>query len=917
MKKNCPGRMSCLLALLLAFLMVSGSVLAVITMPPLKAVADGEDVSGSTIDFDENIMLSVFWPPTPNYINDEQYQLMADAGINWVLGAGEETLATPANQKKMLELCDRYGMHLILQDGNFGGSLTGKSASAIARAVERYKDYQSLGGFYILDEPYNANGFVNSYLNLKKAFPNGYMHLNFLPSGSYGSIELYKAQMNDWCRLCAAGGYPVDYLIYDRYPFGLQPGSMDRNGFYQNLRAVHDVGLENGVRTGTYIQTVCQSVAFRRPTASEIRYEMYSALAFGFKQLSFFTWFTPVNRNEPFQDGIIAANGVPNAHYEDIKTINHEILAIGSILARCDAMEVYLNGETWGQPSIPGNFFAQPLDKNAKYTLSLLRHKETGRNYLMLVNNNFSKETNIRLALDASVSGISEVSRDDGHYIDLALEDHTLELTLSAGDGILLALPSDVDFCEKSSSEQPAATVNLAQDALIISDQSMGEGGYYISYLNDGQRYPEGSILGWRSQNGASSFIQIDLKQTRKFNRIDLYPEGNLFSYGESFPEDFSISISQNGRDFAEVVSMTGVSAANGTPSVRLSEEMEARYIRIDITKCRGTYAGLAEIEVYNDDGTVPAPKTYDPLNNGTVYDYKQGSDIALNKPVYPSSTTPDAGFRTWGWAADYINNGVDGQGWTSNVKRNSSPDSTEYMIIDFGDTYAVDRVDVLTMGCFPEDYRVELSVDGKEWTVIASETGAPNHAGGTLLSFTPEGDTPVAGRFLRFIGTRLRGTAADGYMLQLGNISAYGTPICDTSILTNAMNAYQAAGGDTSVPEYAACEQALAMEYLTQSRARFCAQALLALIQPEEEETSAPDTETATEPSSGADDTTSTTDADSAKGTTNDPAATDSEPDSTTAEISNGCSSTVTAASLILLGCVGALTFLRRKKQD
>lgn len=909
--------MSRLLALLLALLMVSGTGLAVIAMLPLKASADTGDTPGSTIDFDENIMLSIFWPPTPDYINDEQYRLMSDAGINWVLGAGEETLATPANQKKMLELCDRYGMHLILQDGSFGGSLPGKSASAIARAVERYKDYQSLGGFYILDEPYNANGFVDSYLNLKKAFPNGYMHLNFLPSGSYGSIELYKAQMNDWCRLCAAGGYPVDYLIYDRYPFGLQPGSMDRNGFYQNLRAVHDVGLENGVRTGTYIQTVCQSVAFRRPTAAEIRYEMYSALAFGFKQLSFFTWFTPVNRNEPFQDGIIAANGVPNAHYEDIKTINHEILAIGSILAKCDATKIYLNGESWGQPSVPDGFFAQPLDKRAKYTVSLLRHKETGRNYLMLVNNDFSKETDIRLALDASVSGIAEVSRDDGHYIDLALENHTLELTLSAGDGILLALPGDVDFCEKPSSEQPAATVNLAQDALIISDQSMGEGGYYISYLNDGQRYPTGSILGWRTQNSQPSFIEIDLKQTRKFNRIDLYPEGNLFSYGESFPEDFSVSISQDGCNFMEVASVTGTSAADGTPSVRLSEETEARYIRLDITKCRGAYAGLAEIEVYNDDGSVPAPKDYDPLNSGAVYDYKQGEDIALNKPVYPSSTTPDAGYRTWGWAADYINNGVDGQGWTSNVKRNSSPDSTEYMIIDFGDTYAVDRIDVLTMGCFPEDYRVELSVDGKEWTVIASETGAPDHAGGTLLSFTPEGGTPVAGRFLRFIGTRLRGTAADGYMLQLGNISAYGTPVCDTAVLTDAMDAYKAAGGDTSAPEYVACEQALAMEYLTQSRARFCAQALLALIQPEEDETSASETETATEPASDTESTTGATAKDTSEDTSESTSVTASEPDSSIATTGKGCRSTAAAASLILFGCLGALPILRRKKRE
>ena len=57
------------------------------------------------------------------------------------------------NQKKMLELCEKYGMHLILQDGSFGGSLPGKSERVIRKQGERYTGYSALGGFYILDEP--------------------------------------------------------------------------------------------------------------------------------------------------------------------------------------------------------------------------------------------------------------------------------------------------------------------------------------------------------------------------------------------------------------------------------------------------------------------------------------------------------------------------------------------------------------------------------------------------------------------------------------------------------------------------------------------------------------------------------------------------------------------------------------------
>ena len=294
------------------------------------------------------------------------------------------------------------------------------------------------------------------------------MHLNFLPSGSYGSEEIYKAQMNDWARLTASAGYPLDYLMFDRYPFPLQAGAMDRAGFFKNVRSCYEVGLKNDVKTGLYIQTVCQEVAFRRPTDSEIRYQMYASLAFGYKQLSFFTWFTPVNRSEPFKDGIIAPDGTPNKHYETIKTINHEILAIGETLVKCDALEVYFNGpDTYGQPTPPADFFVQ-ADKKDSVILSFLRHRETGRNYLMVVNNNYGAKQEIELTFDKAITSVSEVSRVDGSLKALKLDGQKLTITLPAGDAMLIALPEGFDRYDAPEG-QPAATVNLAIDAMITA----------------------------------------------------------------------------------------------------------------------------------------------------------------------------------------------------------------------------------------------------------------------------------------------------------------------------------------------------------------------------------------------------------------------------------------------------------------
>ncbi len=889
-----------------------------------KSATCSVEVVESKHSFDENIMISIFWPPTPGYITDEQYKLLADAGVNWVMGAGEETLATPENQRRMLELCAKYGIGMTVSDGNFGGALLNKSEAQIAAAVARYKNVPAAYGFYILDEPFNPNQYLNAYVSLKKAAPDAYMHLNFLPSGSYGSEAIFKAQMNDWARLTAASGYPLDYLMFDRYPFPLQAGAMDRAGFFANVRSCYEVGLKNDVKTGLYIQTVCQEVAFRRPTDSEIRYQMYASLAFGYKQLSFFTWFTPVNRSEPFKDGIIAPDGTPNAHYETVKTINHEILAIGETLVKCDALEVWFNGpDTYGQPAVPADFFVQ-ADKNDSVILSFLRHKETGRNYLMVVNNNFSAKQEIALTFDEAIKSISEVSRADGSLKALTLNDRKLTVTLPAGDAMLIALPEGYDYY-KAPEGQPAASVNLAMDGMIIAPASVGSDGWYISCLQDGQRISAGNGNGWRTNDRKASYVDIDLGRTLKFNRVDLYPAGTLFGYGQEFPSGLKISVSDDAKTWKEVKSLTDV-AIKTTAGMKVDiGAQEARYIRIDLLEAvKGArYMAINEIEVYNDDGSVPAPEIFSLIgDDDKVITYKDGENIAKGKDTVVSSTTNDAVYKQWGWSQGYINDGKYDNGWTSNVGLNRAPEATEFVCIDLGDLFAVDTVTLYDFGVFPEAYEVAVSPDGMNWTVIHTDRRATDKNSGEKVEIKL--DTPVNGRIVRVMGTKLRGGGNDGYLLQLGEIEVYGKPVCDKTVLQDAIETFKAEGGDESAKEYADALEALDNTLLTQSQARDYAKKLLALVG-KELETDPPETDPV-EPGTPAetdpieDPTDPTTDkpadepTDKPQDTAKDPAD-PTETDETKPSDQKGCGSVIGLSALLAAG--GAALLLRKKRED
>lgn len=879
-----------------------------------KTISCSVQVVETKHSFDDNIMISIFWPPTPDYITDEQYKLLADAGVNWVMGAGEETLATVDNQAKMLALCEKYGMGMTISDGYFGRNLLGKSEKQVASYVSRYKNVPGAYGFYILDEPLNPNEFLDAYINLKKAAPNAYMHLNFLPDAAYGSIEIYKAQMNDWCRLAAAAGYPQDYLMFDRYPFPLQAGAMDRAGFFRNTRACYEVGLENDVKTGMYIQTVCQEVAFRRPTDAEIRYEMYAALAFGFKQLSFFTWFTPVNRSEPFRDGIIAPDGTPNKHYETVKTINHEILAIGETLVKCDALEVYFNGsDTYGQPSVPAEFFVQ-ADKNDSVILSFLRHKETGRNYLMVVNNNYSAAQDVELTFDKAITSISEVSRTDGTLKALTMNGQKLTLKLAAGDGMFIALPEGYDYY-KPVTGQPAATVDLVDNAMITAPTSVGSDGWYISCLQDNTRLSNGNGNGWRTNNRKASYVDIDLGETLSFNRVDLYAAGNIFDYGSTFPTEMKISVSDDGKTFTEVKHLEDLAVTEAKGMKVDIGSQTARYIRIDLlsTVKGAQYMSLGEIEIYNDDGTVPPPESFSMLDeDGPVITYTEGENIAKGKEAFYSSTTP-AHYQAWGWDITYINDGKHTNGWTSNVGLNRSPNSTEYVGINFGDLFAVEKIVLVDNGAFPEDFTVALSEDGLNWTIVRDVKGEPDKDSGTKYEILL--DAPVNARFLRVMGTKLRGGGNDGYLLQLGEIEAYGKPVCDKTVLQKAMDTFKAEGGDESAKEYTDAVAAMDNALLTQTQAKDYAKKLLALVG-KEPETEPPVTEPVTDPATDPV-TDPVTDPTTDPATTPDGTPTVAPTDAPNSGNSDGgCASVVAMGVLAILVSCGAV-MLRKRKED
>lgn len=628
-----------------------GNIVAVsVGKTTVNATLDGESAGTVNVEVvehkkrvDDNICVSVFYPPRfdiLDYYDEEewkrQFRYMQDAEIDLLNSTVGYSLTT---NLKYAAYSYAYDMLFSVCTNDFGRNLLSKSETEIYELISQYRNVPGVAGYYLLDEPVNPNEFARVYEYVKKADPNSYPHLNLLPYwySGYADLTQYKSVANDWVKLNAATGYPQDYLMYDLYPYPAGNG-MNRAQFFTNLSTIRQIGLKNNVKTANYIQSVwvgdaAHNTKYRCPTPAEMRYEAMTGLAYGYKQLSYFAWYTPKsNSAESFDKGVILPDGTPNADtYEGVKQLNKEVHALGETLINLDALEVYLNGtETWGQPSIPSGFFAQPTDSKS-YIASFMRNQETGRNYLMLVNNDYANSVTVSVRLDSALAGLTRISSVDGTRGAVSLgANNVLTVNLAAGDGALYELPEGYDYYTPPTAK---AGENLAQRANIGANSSTGNGYHYIDKMIDGERKSSGATRtnGWRSTGTVTeespAVITFDFGFTSDVNRMDLYPYGPKATYGEGFPEDFTVEVSSDGVNYTTALTQTGYELTGINMSGRIGlakgqkftlDAADVRYMRITVTKANGDgYAALAEIEIYNDDGSVPDVEQFELIDTG------------------------------------------------------------------------------------------------------------------------------------------------------------------------------------------------------------------------------------------------------------------------------------------------------------
>ncbi|MFC5407594.1 hypothetical protein [Cohnella soli] len=240
-----------------------------------------------------------------------------------------------------------------------------------------------------------------------------------------------------------AGAADLGYLTFDHYPFIYSTGLS--TGYYRNRELIRSMGLKKGVNTASFVQSFGIYGSYKRPDANELRFNVYSSLAYGNKALFWFTWWSPTNQGQiKFDTSIIGPNGVPTDLFIPVKNLNAEVKTWGPTLMGLTSQAVYHSGIVEaGCQSVPSTFFWQPGNGSNNLIVSYFKNA-SNRKYIMVVNKSLDTTKTFTFILNQNPVTVTEVSKSTGLEVSTNYNATTgmLSQQLLPGEGRLYALPN-------------------------------------------------------------------------------------------------------------------------------------------------------------------------------------------------------------------------------------------------------------------------------------------------------------------------------------------------------------------------------------------------------------------------------------------------------------------------------------------
>jgi len=239
-----------------------------------------------------------------------------------------------------LDIAHRYGLRALLHGPLFRpGNLDKPDEKAKLDAlIERVRNHPALYAYYLKDEP-NAATFpelrrLAAYLRERDPSHTWYINLypiyaNNRQLGTTGEpIPAYQEHLRQFVEVLKP-----DLISYDHYHFGIKG---DGSQYFLNLAMIRQTALDAGVPFMNIVQACSWTPNMRIPTGDELRWLVYTSLAYGAQGISYYVYCHPKH-----EGAMATADGTPTPLYYAAKSLNREFAAIASQLQSLQSLGAY------------------------------------------------------------------------------------------------------------------------------------------------------------------------------------------------------------------------------------------------------------------------------------------------------------------------------------------------------------------------------------------------------------------------------------------------------------------------------------------------------------------------------------------------------------------------------------------------
>lgn len=388
--------------------------------------------------------ISYWCGPPPEFNALERYQEIREA--NFTLAFPPCAGMTVEQNLKLLDHCQAVGLKAFVHDSRMPHALGSDPANRakVDAIIKDYSKHPALAGYHIVDEP-GAGAFpglaeVVAYLKEKDPAHPGY--INLLPTYGRDFNVLGTKTYEEHVRKFAETVKPFA-ISYDHYHFTHHG---DRADFFENLDTVRKVALEHKLPFWNIVLTT-QHFDYRHLGEPELRFEAMQTLAYGGKGLLWFTYWSPQGPANPgtWKHAIVDEHGKRDPHYDMIKQINADVLAIGGELLPATSTVAYQIGVEKQPPATtpPPEDPPVQLDPATKARLTVgLFTSPDGKTLCVLANLDYKQPADAAVSVRADHSSIESFDPDSGQWSPAnsqpSGDQATVAVELPAGGAILL-----------------------------------------------------------------------------------------------------------------------------------------------------------------------------------------------------------------------------------------------------------------------------------------------------------------------------------------------------------------------------------------------------------------------------------------------------------------------------------------------